>query len=226
MRECCERAWLACAIDSEGSVQVWRQCSSAVSTRAYGIRVIINNSDESYVGRVLSILANMGISNWKMSRRTSAIGTKDVCEIKIGELDSIIKLLTTVHEFLTSKQDFAEAALSLALMRKQSRNLFGQRAQWTDAECDFAEHIRSKFMPNSLAYGETLTTSSKSRAIPSEALGSTTSTKEPLETRTTSSACSNWSHECPASDTDEDIVRSSRKLESWDKEPSEDIATN
>ena len=226
MRECCERAWLACAIDSEGSVQVWRQSSSAVSTRAYGIRVSINNSDELYVDHVLGLLVNMGISNWKTSRRTSAIGTKDVCEIKIAELDSIIKLLTTVHEFLISKRDFAEAALSLALMRKQSRNLFGQRAQWTDAECDFAEHIRSKFMPNSLAYGETLPASSKPRAIPSEALGSTTSTKEPLETRTTSSACSNWSHECPASDTDEDIVQNSRKLESWDKEPSEDIATN
>lgn len=227
MRECCERAWLACAIDSEGSVQVWRQCSSAVSTRAYGIRVIINNSDELYVTRVLDILRNIGITNWKTSRRTSAIGTKEVCEIKIGELDSIIKLLTTTLEFLVSKQDFAEAALSLALMRKQSRNLFGQRAQWTDIECDFAESIRSKFMPNSLAYGETLPTSSKSRVIPSEALGSVDgSTKEPLETRTTSNACSNWSHECPATDaTVEDIVRSSRKLESWDKEPSEDIAT-
>jgi len=226
VRECCERAWLACAVDSEGSVQVWRQSSSAVSTRAYGIRVSINNSDELYVDHVLGILVNLGISNWKTSRRTSAIGTKDVCEIKIAELDSIIKLLTAIHEFLISKRDFAEAALSLALMRKQSRNLFGQRAQWTDIECDLAESIRSKFMPNSLANGETLPTSSKSRAIPSEALGSTTSTKEPLETRTTSSACSNWSHECPASCKDEDIVRSSRKLESWDKEPSEDIATN
>lgn len=76
------------------------------------------------------------------------------------------------------------------------------------------------------AYGEAHTAPFESRVIPSEALGSTTSTKEPLETRTTSSACSNWSHECPASDTDEDIVQSSRKLESWDKEPSEDIATN
>jgi hypothetical protein len=226
VRECCERAWLACAVDSEGSVQVWRQTSSAVSTRAYGIRVIINNSDESYVSRVLGILSNMGISNWKISRRTSAIGTKDVCEIKVAELDSIIRLLTAIHEFLTSKRDFAEAALSLALMRKQSRNLFGQRAQWTDTECDLAESIRSRFMPNSLAYGETRPAPSGSRAIPSEALGSTTSTKEPLESRATSSACSNSLHECPAPFEGEDVLRSSRKLESWDKEPNEDIAAN
>ena len=28
VRECCERVWLACAIDSEGSIQVWRQPNS------------------------------------------------------------------------------------------------------------------------------------------------------------------------------------------------------
>lgn len=227
MRECCERAWLACSIDSEGSVQVWRQSSTAVSTRAYGLRVVINNSDDAYISRVLGILSNIGVSNWKTSRRTSAIGTKDVCEVKVAELDSIIKVLSTTIEFLTSKRDFAEAALSLALMRKQSRNLYGQRAQWTDIECNLAESIRSKFMPNSLAYGETLPTSSKSRAIPSEALGSTTSTKEPLETRATSSACSNSPHECPAAMAiAEDIVQNSRKLESRDKELGEDIGTN
>jgi hypothetical protein len=228
VRECCERAWLACSIDSKGSIQVWRQSSTAVSTRAYGLRVVINNSDDAYISRVLGILSNIGVSNWKTSRRTSAIGTKDVCEVKVAELDSIIKVLSTTMEFLTSKRDFAEAALSLALMRKQSRNLYGQRAQWTDIECDLAESIRSKFMPNSLAYGETLPTSSKSRVIPSQALGSVDgSTKEALETRTTSNACSNWSHECPAAvATVEDIVQTSRKLESRDKELGEDIGTN
>lgn len=227
MRECCERAWLACAIDSEGSIQVWRQTSSAVSTRAYGIRVVINNSDDSYVARVLDILHNFGVNNWKTSRRTSSIGTKDVCEIKIAELQSVIKVLSEVMEFLTTKRDFAEAALSLALMRKQSRNLFGERAQWTDAECDFAESIRSKFMPNSRAYGEALPTALESRVIPSEALGSVKSTKEPLETRTTSNASSNWSQECPATEMSvEDIVQTSRKLESRDKELGEDIAVH
>ncbi len=225
MRDCCERAWLACAIDSEGSVQVWRQSSLAVSTRAYGLRVVVNNSDDSYVSRVLAILNSLGVNNWRTSRRTSAIGTKDVCEIKIGELDSIIKVLSATIEFLTTKKKFAEVTLALALLRKQNRTLNGQRAPWTDAECELAESIRTTFMPNSRANGEALPTPSESRVIPSEALGSENSTKEPLETRTTSSASSNWSHECPASLRDEDIVRSSRKLESWDKEPSEDIAT-
>lgn len=226
MRECCERVWLACAIDSEGSIQVWRQSSSAVSTRAYGIKIVINNSDDLYNERVFTILNNLGVSFWNTSRRTSAIGTKDVCEIKIGELDSVIRILTCVSEHLTSKKAFAEAALSLALMRRQNRNEHGDKAPWTDLECALAENIRSKFMPNSRAYGEALPAPSGSRVIPSEALGSVESTKEPLETRTTSNASSNWSHECPAPFEGEDVVQSSRKLESRDKELCEDIATN
>jgi hypothetical protein len=79
---------------------------------------------------------------------------------------------------------------------------------------------------SSRAYGEARPAPSGSRVIPSEALGSTTSTKEPLESRATSSACSNSLHECPAPFEGEDVLRSSRKLESWDKEPSEDIAAN
>jgi hypothetical protein len=77
------------------------------------------------------------------------------------------------------------------------------------------------------ANGEARPAHCESRVIPSEALGSVDgSTKEPLETRTTSNACSNWSHECPATNAIvEDIVQYSRKLESWDKEPSEDIET-
>lgn len=206
---------------------MWRQSSTAVSTRAYGIRVVVNNSDDLYIERVLSILSNLGVSNWKTSRRTSSIGTKDVCEIKIGELDSIVKVLSATIEFMTSKKSFAEAALALALMRKQSREDHGQRALWTDEECAFAERIRSKFMPNALAYGEALAGRSDSmlKVIPSEAMGSVDSTMEPLESRDASNASSNRPQECPAPLEGEDVLRSSRKLESWDKEPSEDIAT-
>jgi hypothetical protein len=226
VKECCKRVWLACAIDSEGSIQVWRQSSSAVSTRAYGIRVVVNNSDEAYVARVLEILSSMGISNWKTSRRTSKIGTKDVCEIKIAELNSIIKVLTEVSEYMVSKKAFCDNALALALLRRANRDEHGERAPWTDAECALAEEIRAKFMPASFAYGETLTSAPcAARAIPSEASGSAISTDEPLETRTTSSTSSNWSHECPAASCEvEDIARSSAKAESRDKKLCEDIA--
>lgn len=226
MKECCNRVWLACAIDSEGSIQVWRQSSSAVSTRAFGIRVVINNSCDIYNARVFEILSNLGISNWRTSRRTSAIGTKDVCEIKIAELDSIIKVLSAVSEFLTSKKAFGDKALALALLRRANRDEHGDRAPWTDAECALAEEIRAQFMPASLANGETLAGASRAlRAIPSEAMGSDQSTMEPLETRGASIASSNRPHECPASvKAEEDIVRSSAKVESWDKEPSEKAA--
>jgi hypothetical protein len=150
----------------------------------------------------------------------------------------MINLLERVIDHLVIKRSFAASLLEILYSRRES----GKNSKWTVQQLSMVTSAREKFMPKRLrAYGETrlsnmenIRTSSSSvifdeisaRAIPSEALGSTTSTKEPLETRTTSSACSNWSHECPASDTDEDIVQNSRKLESWDKEPSEDIATN
>lgn len=228
MRDCCERAWLACAIDSEGSVQVWRQTSAAVSTRAYGIRVVVNNSDDVYNARVFEILNKLGVRNWKVSRRTSKIGTKLVCEIKVAELESIIKLLSSVMKYMTSKKDFAEQALALALMRKHNKSVNGGRAPWTDAECDFAENIRRQFMPNSRANGETETI--RSSAIPCQAEGNAISTSEGVETRTPSSISSNESHECPAPQQHltvvggEDIVRSTGKPVSGDKDLHEDIA--
>jgi hypothetical protein len=100
---------------------------------------------------------------------------------------------------------------------------------WADDAEDLKEFMLSLGQVSTTTLeltGKPLMAPFESRAIPSEALGSTASTKEPLETRTTSSACSNWSHERPASLVDEDVVQTSRKLESWDKEPSEDIATN
>ncbi len=76
-----------------------------------------------------------------------------------------------------------------------------------------------------MAHGETLASQLALKVIPSEALGSATSTKEPLESRAPSNASSNEPQECPAPLVGDDVLRSSRKLESWDKEPSEDIAT-
>jgi hypothetical protein len=225
VQECCKRAWLACAIDSEGSIQVWRQSSSAVSTRAFGIRVVINNSDDAYVARTLEILGSIDVNNWTTARRTSAIGTKDVVEIKIGELNSIIKVLEFVVDDLTVKKGFAEGALALAFMRRSNRDEHGERAPWTDVECEFAEQLRKKFMPNSCAYGETLP-ACEPRVIPSEASGSASrSTEEPLERRGASSTSSNRPHECPASQVDDDVRRSSGKPESQDNNPGEDIAT-
>jgi hypothetical protein len=197
-----------------------------VSTRAFGLRVSVNNSDDAYISRVLEILSSIGVNNWTTSRRTSKVGTKDVCTVMIAELDSIIKVLSFVNADLVVKRAFAEKALALALLRRSSRDENGERAPWTDYECALAESIRAEFMPNSCAYGETPPAACGPRVIPSEALGSATSTKEPLESRAASSACSNRPQECPAPLVGDDVLRSSAKAESWDKEPSEDIATN
>jgi hypothetical protein len=195
-----------------------------VSTRAFGVRVIINNSDDAYVSRVLGILSSIGVNNWKIARRTSVIGTKDVVEVKIGELDSIITLLKFVVDELVVKREFAEASLALALMRRSNRDANGERTPWTDAECAFAQEIRSRFMPNSCANGEARSSVRAERVIPSEASGSAIGTEEPLETRGATSAASNLPHERPATPNGvEDVVRASEESERQDKEPAGDI---
>lgn len=76
------------------------------------------------------------------------------------------------------------------------------------------------------AYGETLASQMASKAIPSEASGSTAEcTEEPLERRGASSTSSNHPHECPATLWVEDVRRSSEKSESRDNNLGEDIAT-
>lgn len=74
------------------------------------------------------------------------------------------------------------------------------------------------------ANGETLPSHNATRAIPCQAEGSAKSTSEGVETRDASSTRSNRPHECPAAQEAEDIVQTSRKLESGDKELHEDIA--
>lgn len=219
-------AWLACAIDSEGTIQVTKQRSVNMPTSAYSLCVMIYNADEAYLSQCLSFLADVGVSvSWVSSRRTSKISKKNVGEIRIQGLEDVIAVLQKTIPFLTTKKAFASAVLGLAILREQSREARGARASWTESEMGLAEYIRKTFMPYSkCANGETETGEVVLSAIPSEALGSETSTKEPLETRPASIASGNLAQECPASHRDEDIVRSSGKPESGDKEPRADIA--
>jgi hypothetical protein len=206
-----KKAWLACAIDSEGTVQVARQNSVNMHTSAYGLRVIIYNSDAAYISQVCDFLTAIGVeANYNPTRRTSKIGTKLVTEIRVQTLDSVITLLKAVIPFLTAKKAIATAVLGLALMRKQSRAK-GERAPWTVEELEQAEYIRKTFMLYSRANGETLP-ASELRAIPSEASGSEICTEEPLETRSTSIASSKSTHECPAPQEGDDIVRTPAKV--------------
>jgi hypothetical protein len=162
---------------------------------------------------------------------------KPVFELQVYNVDAMVTLLTKVVDLLVVKRDFAQAMLTILASRQKS----GVGSKWTLDELALVEVTRSKFMPKRLrANGETrplaLETFDGSstmlrvdealmRAIPSEAMGSDQSTMEPLETRGASIASSNRPHECPASvKAEEDIVRSSAKVESWDKEPSEKAA--
>lgn len=211
MRVESKKVWLACAIDSEGTIQVAKQRSVGMSTSAYGLRVIIYNSDAAYIDQTLAFLTAIGVeANYNPSRRTSKIGKKLVTEIRVQSLDGVIALLKAVIPFLTMKKAIAVAVLGLALMRKRSR-AHGERAPWTVEELEQAEYIRKTFMLCSRANGEALP-ASELRVIPSEASGSETGTEELLETRRILHREQIF-HERPAPQVGDDIVRTSAKAE-------------
>lgn len=225
MQECCSKAWLACAIDSEGSIQVQRQhrfVKGIKNGNSYMVRVAVYNTNSAYLSKVEEALRSIGVKNRRVTHGFNPRNGKTVIGITVTTTEGNIKLLTAVMDQLVAKREFAEGALALLMMRKANIASCVGVISWTEAERVFAEHLRSKFMPNSRAYGGTLT-AIKLRAIPSEASGSIVSTEEPLEHTATSNASSNWPQECPASHVDEDVCRSSGEPESGDNNLREDI---
>jgi len=184
---------------------------------------MVYNSDESYINQVRHILTSWNIRFVDKSRMTSKIGTIEVTSVIVQQMESVQMLLERVIPYMTSKRALGESMLALAENRIVHLGIH-RRAPWTKQQIKLAEQFRKDFMPKSFANGETLPNES-SRAIPCQAEGSVKSTSEGVETRGKSIASNNFLHECPATSIEvEDIVRSSRKLESGDKELHEDIA--
>lgn len=212
---------MACAIDSEGSIQVTTRASKNMPTRAHSLRVMIYNSDKSYVDQVCNILTSWDIQFVDKSRMTSKVGTLEVTSVIVQRMQSVKILLDKVIPYMTSKRGAAEAMLALAENRIVHLGRH-KRAPWTAHQLRLVEQFRRDFMPKSFANGETLPSES-SRAIPCQAEGSVKSTSEGVETRGKSTASNNFLHECPAAfDKVEDIVRSSEKSEKTDDQKSTD----
>jgi hypothetical protein len=179
-------------------------------TEAYGMKVLIYNSDESYAVRCMDILDELHVSYRQTARFTSKIGTKEVFEIHIQALDGVLALLDKIIPYLTAKREFAMAVYTLGSLRMRDRREIGLRAPWTEEQKALAREIRRTYMPyRKRANGETETV--RPSAIPCQASGSVKSTEEGVETRSVSSASDNPTHECPASLRDDEIVRSTEK---------------
>jgi hypothetical protein len=196
----------------------------------------INNTSKLYIAKCVEILDAMGIESYSVyCRRPSSSATKDVHILNIRGLEQVTKLLSVLAPYLIVKKNFACAIIGL----------FGSHdkgSRWSEKEIAAAIAVRTVYMPRSTHgngevetdFEDALNLVAQIQAlgldmlsvIPSEVLGSVSSTRKPLESRATSSTSSNSPHECPASYQDEDVLRSSRKLESRDKELGEDIGIN
>jgi len=231
VRACCEKAWIAGVLDSEGTVNVWKQSSRNMKTRAFGMNICIFNNDKAFIEEVVRIFSVWGAAPSVSSRMTSKLSTRPVYEVHVRKLDDVVAILDNVVPYLIVKKEFGCAVLGLALARKVSRQLNGDRAPWTESEIRLAQAIRRQFMPyRKRANGEAHT--GELRVIPCQAEGSTEGTSEGVEARDARSASSNRPHECPAPQRHllvvggEEMVRSSVRAESRDKKPCEDIAAD
>jgi uncharacterized protein YqgV (UPF0045/DUF77 family) len=202
---------------------MWKQASRNMVTKAYGMKVMIYNTDSDYIAECFRILDKWGIQYRVTRRLTSKIGTKMITEIHTQALDSVLKVLMNIHEHLFAKQKAAIAMLGLALSRKASRDALGIRAPWTDDQIQAAKAFRRAYMPyRKRANGETLP--GELEVIPCQALGSVKGTKVDVETTGMTNTTNNYLHELPATpDGVEDIVQSSEKSERGDKEPLKNI---
>ena len=239
MRGSWDRGWIACAIDSEGSLTLSRANLCRAGHRkkwgtaggTYVAWISIYNTDLRYIDACAAILRSWGLTirTRPMSRKPPKKNCKVGYGVFIGGMEQVSILLSMVLPYLVIKKDFAEAILSLCASRMGAVRGVGGNSKmpWSESDVQMAEEIRRKFMPRrKRANGEALLDVGVERVIPSEAKGSAECTLELLESRPTSSTSGNSAHERPASHEDEDVLQSSEKSESRDKAPGEDIAIN
>jgi hypothetical protein len=191
--------------------------------------VSIYNTDVRYIDYCAEILRSWGliVNVRPLSRKLPKLGRKIGHGVFIGGMDQVVKLLSMVLPYMVIKKDFAVALISLCASRMKAVKESNSKAPWSKEDVQMAQEIRAQFMPKrKRANGETLLDVGVERAIPSEAPGSAIGTGEPLESRSASSTSSNPTHERPAPRAGEDVLQSSEKSESRDKEPGEDITVN
>lgn len=228
MSESWEIGWMACALDSEGNLCVSRDNVRKGRATSYCPVISIYNSDEEYIKRCVRILESWGVHSRVQPIRKLLPKHKQTYGVHIGRLEDIITVLGTLLPYLTAKRAFAIDMLAFAIKRLAvTKVTLHNSTRWPEQHLQMAQEIRRKHMPRSkLAYGEIQSSVGAERTIPSEASGSAIGTEEPLERRTTSSTCSNSSHECPASLVDDDVRRYSEESERGDNKLRKDIATN
>lgn len=236
MGRCCDIAWLACAIDSEGCLCLKSNSTQSANSRSFCAEVQITNSDQKYIEKCRCILNSLGVHYTERHNSISNWTNKPLVTIHVLDMRNIDCLLSIIIPDMTTKQEFAMALRVLIASRLRTQGNL-RKARWTDDEVALAHMIRDQHMPlarraneEALPSGrpkrDKLVKSAGRRVISCQAARSANSIAEGVETTGTKSATSNSPQECPATLNNiraEEIVQSSEKSERQDKEPAEDI---
>lgn len=154
-------AWLACALDSEGSIYVGfqRYKRKDGTRRIVRINLYVMNSNREYVEKVCKIVMDLGATvmlherdaHGAKSQRTDR-KYKNIYIATVAGLRSVETVLTQILPWLMPKRAFALDVLKLISMAPPKG-----RNGWSDDALVFVESVREQHMPlrrNARAIGE------------------------------------------------------------------------
>jgi hypothetical protein len=185
VRENWARSWVACAIDSEGSLTLARtNFYDAAKGRkkkwgtpegTYVPYTNIYNTDMRYINHCFEIIKSWGVDCCvrQLSKQPKKKASyKTGYGVIVCGLEPVSTLLSIVLPYMVIKGDFASSLISLCAYRMSEVRREGNNSKtpWSAEAVCMAKEIRERFMPRrNRANGETLLSVGAERAIPCQA---------------------------------------------------------
>jgi hypothetical protein len=130
MSDCVNRTWLACAIDSEGSIYIRRSNNTMMPC----VRLV--NSNKQFIEKARAIIGS-GCHFYTVEPSSTNTNTRTLFEIQVFSLKEVKKVLDLILPFLVVKKDRAELCLEFVNAR-----LDGHYLPYTEREYLIYEEIK------------------------------------------------------------------------------------
>lgn len=139
----CDLAWLACAVDSEGSINMGLTIRKGRSL--YNPAVQVCNTDPAYIVKVITVLEQLGVTFHMRCydpAESGKLGKKDVWYVLIHRLTCLETLLTQLLPYFVSKTAKAKLLLRWIHLRIPKLNKPNELRVYTTEDTELAEQLR------------------------------------------------------------------------------------
>lgn len=143
-----DASYIAGFVDGEGHIGI---CTHKMSGKKYKgkiyvqIRPIITlvNTDAGVLIVIQNYLTGIGCSSSLRCRKMSNANWRQVYELEIAKVDSIIILLETIHDYLVIKKPQCELMLEFCRQRKNKLFIATKYRGYTTEQIEIADKLRS-----------------------------------------------------------------------------------